>query len=106
MLDYTWRLAGVTEQDDSLDWKVRPGHPAAQSPVFRLRTDEGKTAEMKYDSRGAELRLGSRMIARGESRMARLVTDCSGGLKTLVGISEQPQKVIRRLAGIGRKGSC
>ncbi len=53
MLDYTWRLAGVREgENGSLEWNVRPGHPAAQSASFRMRTDAGRTAEMKYDRRG------------------------------------------------------
>jgi hypothetical protein len=99
MLDYTWRLAGVREDGDSLEWNVRPGHPAAQSALFRLRTDPGRTAEMKYDRRGAELRLGGKVLGRIDSGMARLVTDSGGVPKALVGISEQPQTVTLRLAG-------
>jgi hypothetical protein len=92
MVDYTWRLAGVREEGDSLEWNVRPGHWAARSAVFRMRTDAGRTAEMKYDSRGAELRLSGRAIARIEG-VARLITDGSGVPKELVGIDERPQPV-------------
>jgi mannosylglycerate hydrolase MGH1-like protein len=99
MLDYTWRLAGVREEGDSLEWNARPGHPAAQSTVFRMRTDAGQTAEMKYDRRGAELRLGGKALGRIDSGTARLVTDSAGVPKALVGISEQPQTVTLRLTG-------
>jgi hypothetical protein len=99
MLDYTWRLAGVREEGGTLEWNVRPGHPAAQSALFRMPTDAGRTAEMKYDRQGAELRLGGKMLGRIDSGMVRLVTDSAGVPKSLVGISEQPQTVAIRLAG-------
>jgi hypothetical protein len=99
MLDYTWRLAGVREEGDSLEWNVRPGHPAAQSALFRIRTDAGRTAEMKYDRNGAELRLGGKVLGRIGSGTARLVTDGTGVPRTLVGISEQSQTVTIQLAG-------
>jgi hypothetical protein len=99
MLDYTWRLAGVREEGDSLEWNVRPGHPAAQAALFRMRTDGGSITEMNYDSRGAELRLGDRVIGSIESGIARLVTDRGGAPKSLVGISEQAQKVTTWFAG-------
>jgi len=94
LLDYTWRLAGVREEGDSLEWNVRPGHPAAQSALFRLGT-----AEMKYDRGGAELRLGGKVLGRIDSGMARLVTDSGGVPRALIGISEQTQNVEIRLAG-------
>jgi hypothetical protein len=99
MLDYTWRLAGVREEGDSLEWNVRPGLPAAQSAIFRMRTDSGQTAEIKYDRRGAELRLAGKVLGRIESGAARLVTDTHGALRELVGISEQQQRVALLLAG-------
>jgi Bacterial alpha-L-rhamnosidase 6 hairpin glycosidase domain len=99
MLDYTWRLAGIREETGSLEWNVRPGHPASQSALFRMRTDAGATAEMKYDGQGAELRLGGKRIGRIDSGIARLVTDGGGVTRALVGIGEQPQKVTLRLPG-------
>jgi hypothetical protein len=99
MLDYTWRLAGVREEGDSLEWNVRPGHPAAQSALFRIRTDAGQTAKMKYDRNGAELRLGGKVLGRIDSGTARLVTDGTGVPRALVGISEQSQTVTIQLAG-------
>jgi len=99
MLDYTWRLAGVREERESLEWNVRPGHAAAQSALFRMRTDRGQTAEMKYDRGGAELRLAGKPLGRIESGTARLITDMSGVPRGLASIREQPQTVTLRLAG-------
>jgi hypothetical protein len=96
MLDYTWRLAGVREEDDSLEWNVRPGHPAAQSALFRMQIDTGRTVEMKYDRTGAELRLSGKVLARVDSGMARLITDNGGVPRALIGI-RQPQNVVLRL---------
>ncbi len=98
MLDYTWRLAGIREEADSLEWNVRIDHPAARSALFRMRTDAGRTAEIRYDRRGAELRLAGKSIGRIDSGIARLVTDNRGVPKELVGISEQPQKITLRLS--------
>jgi len=93
MLDYTWRLAGVREEGDSLEWNVRPGHPVARSAFFR-----SGAAEIRYDRHGAELRLAGKSLGRIESGVARLVTDGRGIPKELIGIGEQPQKVAIRLS--------
>jgi hypothetical protein len=98
MMDYTWRLAGVCEEPDALHWNVRPGHPAADAALFRVRTDEGRDAEMRYSPQGADLRLAGKPIGRIEAGVARLVTDKTGTPQALIGISEQPQKVTLRLA--------
>jgi hypothetical protein len=103
MLDYTWRLAGVREDSDSMEWNVRPDHPAAQSAFFRMRTDAGHSAEIKYDGLGANLSLAGKLIGRIESGVARLVTDSRGVARDLVGISEEPQKVVVRLADRPRR---
>ncbi len=97
MMDYTWRLAGVREELDGLHWNVRPGHPAAESARFRVRTDAGRDAEMRYDNHGAELSLGGKRLGRIESGVVRLVTNKAGVPQALLGISEQPQKVMIRL---------
>jgi hypothetical protein len=98
LIDYTWRLAGVREDADTLHWNVRPGHAAAESARFHMRTDAGRDAEMRYDARGADLSLGGRSLARIESGAVRLVTLPSGAPRALVGISQQPQTVTLRLA--------
>lgn len=97
MLDYTWRLAGVREEGDSLEWNVRHGHSLARSAFFQMRTDAGRTAEIRYDRRGAELRLAGKSLGRIDSGVARLVTDSRGVPKELIGISQQPQRIAIRL---------
>ena len=92
MMDYTWRLAGITEQADDLYWNVRPDHAAGDHAAFILKTDAGVAAEMRYDGRSAELRLAGRTIARIEGT-ARLVTGKDGKLSALTGISEQPESM-------------
>jgi hypothetical protein len=93
-VDYTWRLAGVREEGDTLEWNVRPDHPVAQGSSFRMGS-----AEMRYDHRGAELRLAGKSLGRIDGGTARLVTDSSGAPISLVGIGEQAQKVTMRMAG-------
>lgn len=97
MMEYTWRLAGVCEQPDALHWNVRPGHPAAESTQFIMRTDAGRDAEMRYSGRGADLRLAGKSIGRIESGAVRLVTNPAGVPQALLGIAEQPQKITLRL---------
>ncbi|HTA42209.1 MAG TPA: hypothetical protein VK789_07170 [Bryobacteraceae bacterium] len=98
MLDYTWRLAGVREEGDRIEWNVRPGHPAAESARFQMRTDAGRTAELRYENRGAELLLAGKSLGRVEAGVARAVTDGRGVWKQLVSISEKPQQVVLRRA--------
>ncbi len=97
MMDYTWRLAGVTEEADVLHWNLRPGHPAAESARFCMRTDTGGDAEMRYDEHGADLQFGGKPLGRIESGVVRLVTNKAGVPRELLGISDQPQNVNIRL---------
>ncbi len=99
MFDYTWRLAGVVEESDALHWNVRPGHPAADSSVFRVRSDGGRDVELRYDKQGASLSLGGKPLARIDSGAVRLITDKAGAPQTLVGIHEQTQNVNLTLTG-------
>ena len=96
MIDYTWRLAGVREEGDTIEWNVRTGHPAAESARYQMRTDAGRTAELRYANRGAELLLAGKSLGRVESGAARVLTDTLGVPKRLSGISEKPQKVVLR----------
>ena len=98
MLDYSWRLAGVREIEDGIEWNVRPGHPAADRARFMLPLDGGGTAEMVYDRAGANLMRGGKAIGRIEG-VARLVTDREGRPMHLLGISEEAETVLIRLAG-------
>ena len=98
MVDYTWRLAGVREVEDGLEWNVRPGHSATQGARFAMPLDGGGTAEMRYDGGGADLMLVGKTIGRIEG-VARLVTDRKGEPRHLVGISAEAKAVVVRWAG-------
>lgn len=93
MMDFTWRLAGVREEQDHLEWNVRLGHAAAQSARFSIHFGKSHTAAMVYDEKGATLHLDGRRLGRIESGVARLVTDKQGKLKQLVSISEKVETV-------------
>lgn len=97
MVDYSWRLAGVREEGEGLEWNVRPGHPAAGGR-FRLPLDGGGTAEMIYDRRGAELRLNGKSLGRIDGT-ARLVTDRAGKPQSLTGIDERQVRVSLHATG-------
>jgi hypothetical protein len=99
MMDYTWRLAGICEIPDALHWNIRPGHPAAESARFQMRTDPGRDAVMIYEGHGVAFSLGGKQLGRIESGVARLVTDTTGKPQALLGISETPQRVVLRLTG-------
>jgi hypothetical protein len=64
-----------------------------------MRTDTGQDAEMRYDSHGVNLSFGAKPLGRIESGTVRLVTNKTGEPQALLGISEQPQKVMVRLSG-------
>jgi hypothetical protein len=96
MIDFTWRLAGIYEDQDKLQWNVRPGHPASDHALFRLNTDEGSTAEMRYEGAGASLLFNNEPICSIEGGAVRLVTDKRGKPLHLLGIREMPEHVIFR----------
>lgn len=97
MVDFTWRLAGVREERDSLEWNVRPGHAASQAARFAMHFGKSHTASMIYDAKGATLSLDGRRLCRIESGVARLVTDKQGRPKQLVSISEAVETVSMKL---------
>jgi len=97
MVDFTWRLAGVRETDNQLEWNVRPRCPASEAAYFSIHFDRNRTASMVYDKKGAELQLNGNVIGRIESGTARLITDKQGRPKLLAGISETVETVSLRL---------
>ncbi len=92
LVDATWRLAGVREENGRLEWSVRPACAAADGARFVLKTNSGLMTEMRYDKGGADLLLAGRKFARVEGN-GRLVTDLYGSAAELVGIVEGSQAV-------------
>jgi hypothetical protein len=99
MIDYTWRLIGMTEAAEALHWNVRPQHPAAASTSLDLPTDAGRTATMRYSSAGAALSLGGKPVARIEGGAVRLETGKDGTPRALVGIETEAQKITLQIPG-------
>jgi hypothetical protein len=97
MMDFTWRLAGVREEQEHLEWNVRPGHAASQSARFSVHFGKDHTAAMAYDAKGATLFLDDRRLGRVESGVVRLVTDKQGRPKQLRSIRDAIETVSVRL---------
>lgn len=93
-LDFVWRLSGVRQDADSIEWNVRPQGSKAR---FTRRIGS-QTAELEYDRGGAQLRIGARPIAR-VSGTVRLLTSESGELQTALGIADSEQLVTIDLPG-------
>jgi len=92
----TWRLAGIHEDQETIQWNVRPGHPASRDASFRLVTDNGMVGDMRYERSGASLSFNRTLICRIEGGTARLVTDKSGKPLHLVGIGERQEHLLLR----------
>jgi hypothetical protein len=94
MIDFTWRLAGPHEQEDTLEWNLRPKHiVAADGARFALSFDRGRTAAITYHKQSAALHLDGRPLGSIDSGSARLITGKQGQPKQLVGISEAPESI-------------
>jgi hypothetical protein len=93
MVDFTWRLAGVVETPDEVQWNVRPGHAASNGASFRMRSDAGAMLELRYTPAGATLLRNGREIARLSGGAARVITDANGTTTALLGIHADPQRV-------------
>jgi hypothetical protein len=93
MVDFTWRLVGVREEQDMLEWNVRTDLPAARNGRFSIRFDTHHTAAMQYDATGATLLVDDRRVARIEHGTVRLTSDRSGRPRRLTGVSEKTEEV-------------
>ena len=103
-LDFTWRLSGVRQVENTLEWNVRPPEPGIHSS-YRLQITSSKTAEIRYASGGAELFLNNTLLYR-TSDVVRLVTDYDGKLQNGVGVASELSKVaVRNASGHEQKFS-
>ncbi len=87
-LDFLWRLSGVRQQGEGLEWNIRPSGKRAR---FSRKAGAG-TAELNYDGGRAELRLSGQRIAR-VSGTVRLLTTRDGDLDAAIGIANSEQQV-------------
>jgi hypothetical protein len=97
--DFLWRLSGVREQGDLVEWNLR--RPAQGAARFTARA-HGTAAELVYDARGATMKLGGRTLAT-VSGVVRIATTRSGELREAVGIADGMSAVtIRATPGTAR----
>ena len=85
-LDFTWRLAGVRQVGDALEWNVRPPAAGVQSS-FRLRLSPTRVAEMRYSSGRATLLLNGKPQYT-VAGVVRVVTDAEGIARSVGGIAD------------------
>jgi hypothetical protein len=104
LYDYTWRLAGVRKetdarrQGDELHWNINPECPAARNATFRVAVGHRATAELRYLSGNAELRINDKFTGHLQGT-ARLVTDLTGKPTHLVGLHSNTVNINLQLAG-------
>ena len=93
-VDFTWRLSGIRQTDDCLEWNIRPQNSDARAS-FGLRLKNGTTAEIRYASAEAEALLnGKRVIKTGAT--VRLMSTLQGRLLRAVGVASQSSVVVWR----------
>jgi hypothetical protein len=99
LLDSTWRLSGVREDGELVEWNVRP--PAKGNATFAAHV-HGRAAELKYEASRAELRMNGRSIAH-VAGVARLTASPDGTLREAFGLGLAPTEVVLRAAGRERR---
>jgi len=96
--DFTWRLSGVRQVDETLEWNVRPPADGVRAS-FHLKLSPTRTAEIRYASGRAELLLNGRRQYLTDGTV-RLVTDLEGNPRSIVGIAATPVRVVlERVSG-------
>ena len=84
-MDFTWRLSGVRQVNETLEWNVRP--PAdGVSARFRLKLGPTQTAEIRYRSGRAELLVNDK-LQHTTAATLRVVTDLTGRPRSATGIA-------------------
>lgn len=91
-LDFTWRLAGVRREGETLEWNVRPPSDEFRSR-FRLRVTPTRVAEIRYAEGRAELIIND-TLQYTTSDTVRLVTDLDGRLRFVTGIAAAETRTV------------
>jgi len=99
MLDYTWRLAGVRIEGETLEWNIRPNYAASRNARFSLKFNKTHPAELRYAGSKATLMLDGKELGTATGTF-RLVTTLDGKPIRIVGIGEKPGKISYKLRGV------
>ncbi|MGO9642662.1 MAG: MGH1-like glycoside hydrolase domain-containing protein [Candidatus Acidiferrales bacterium] len=92
-LDFLWRLHGVRQDGEQLEWNCRRPENSAET-IFSVTTKSG-AASLKYASEDAELSLGGKVILRIKGT-GRVITDANQKPLQVVGTAEEPGELILR----------
>lgn len=92
LLDFTWRLAGVRQVGETLEWNVRPPAQAVRSS-FRLKVSPTRIAELRYASGRAELLVNDK-VQYTTAGVVRLLTDLDGRAQSVTGIAESSSRLV------------
>ena len=84
LVDFLWRLSGVREQGNDIEWNLRP--PATGKSRFAAKV-RGVSAELAYDGEAATMILSGQTLAK-VTGVARVITSRSGALREAVGIAD------------------
>lgn len=79
LLDFAWRLAGVRQEGELLEWNIRPPARGVRSS-YSLRFAATHVAEIRYQSGNAELFLDNKLLCR-TNNVVRLVTSLDGTIE-------------------------
>jgi len=101
-LDFTWRLSGVREVQDSLEWNIRPLTQNARA-TFCLRPHPTQIVELNYASGIAKVTMNGKKTYE-VTQPVRLGTAKDGTIQQAVGIAENERSVsLKDEAGNERK---
>ena len=99
-VDYVWRLHGVRQNNDSLEWNCRRPEGAKHSE-FAIKTPQG-TAALTHTKDASALKIGPRTLMTVKGT-ARVVTDAQGNLREIVGTSSISEQVQLQATGAKAK---
>lgn len=90
-IDFTWRLSGVRQVGDELEWNLHP--EADKRCTFRVRVSPTTIAELRYAGREAIASINGRTVCRSKQTV-RMVTDHRGFVRRAVGIAAVKTDVV------------
>jgi hypothetical protein len=90
LLDYTWRLHGVRQVGDTIEWNCRAPEKAARTEAT-IQTKRA-TAVLTHTQKESVMSIGGKTILRVNG-IVRILTDADGRVVQLAGISEETAQV-------------
>lgn len=90
LLDYTWRMHGVRQVGDSLEWNCRAPEKSARTETS-IQTKRG-AAVLTHTQKESVIAIGGKTILRVNG-IVRILTDNDGHVVQLAGIHDQTAKV-------------